>query len=79
MGKQTEQTTGYELRYATASNMKNAKTLTIDKNESSKKLTKFESGKKYFVGIRTYKTVKLNGKSVRLYSSWSKTESIKIK
>lgn len=77
--KQTEQTTGYELRYATASNMKNAKTLTIDKNESSKKLTKLESGKKYFVGIRTYKTVKLNGKSVRLYSSWSKTESIKIK
>ncbi|MDD6022459.1 MAG: hypothetical protein ACI4GA_04265 [Acutalibacteraceae bacterium] len=27
----------------------------------------------------TYKTVKVNGKNVKLYSSWSKVKSIKTK
>ena len=40
-----------------------------------KALKKLKSKKKYFVRIRTYKTV--NGKKV--YSSWSKAKTVKTK
>lgn len=45
--------------------------------KNARKRGKYE--KKYYVRIRTYKTVKINGKSVKLYSSWSKAKSVKIK
>ncbi|MDD6021937.1 MAG: leucine-rich repeat protein [Oscillospiraceae bacterium] len=78
--KQTTQTTGYELQYSTSSSMKSAKTADISKNKTtSKTVNKLKSGKKYYVRVRTYKTVKVNGKNVKLYSSWSKVKSTKTK
>ena len=44
-------------------------------NIRSKKVKKLKSGKKYYVKIRTYKTIK--GK--KYYSKWSKVKSIKTK
>ena len=38
-----------------------------------------KSKKKYYVRIRTYKTVKANGKAQKIYSSWSKTRTVKTK
>ena len=78
--KQAIQTTGYQIQYATSSKFKDAKTVTISKNKTtSKAISKLKAKKKYYVRIRSYKTVKVNGKSVKLYSSWSKVRSVKTK
>ncbi|MBQ5904371.1 MAG: fibronectin type III domain-containing protein [Clostridia bacterium] len=72
--------TGYQIQYSTSSNFSNAKTVKITKNSTtSKTVSSLKSGKKYYVKIRTYKTVKVNGKSKTVYSSWSKAMSVKVK
>lgn len=77
--KQTS-ATGYQIQYSTSSSFSGAKTVKIAKNSStSKTVSSLKSGKKYYVKIRTYKTVKVNGKSKTVYSSWSKAKSVKIK
>ena len=79
--KQTTQTTGYEVQYSTASNFKKGnKTVTVSKNKTtSKSVSKLSAKKKYYVRVRTYKTVKIGGKSVKLYSGWSKAKSVTTK
>ena len=59
---------------------KGVKTSTIKKYKTtSKTISKLKSKKKYYVRVRTYKTVKINGKSTKLYSGWSKTKAVKVK
>lgn len=79
--KQATQTTGYEVQYSTASNFKKGnKTVTVSKNKTtSKSVSKLSAKKKYYVRVRTYKTVKVNGKNVKLYSGWSKAKSVTTK
>ena len=78
--KQTTQTTGYQVQYSTSSKFKKAKTVTISKNKTtSKSVSKLSAKKKYYVRVRTYKTVKVNGKNVKLYSGWSKAKSVTTK
>ncbi|MDE6658679.1 MAG: fibronectin type III domain-containing protein [Eubacterium sp.] len=78
--KLTTQTTGYEIQYSTSSKFSGAKTVTVSKNKTtSKTISKLKSKKKYYVRIRTYKTVKVNGKSTKIYSSWSKSKSVTTK
>ena len=78
--KQTTQTTGYQIQYSTNSNFKNAKTVTISKNNTtSKKISNLKAKKKYYVRVRTYKTVKVNGKNTKIYSSWSKSKTVTTK
>ena len=78
--KQTTQTTGYQVQYSTSSKFKSAKTVTISKNKTtSKSVSKLSAKKKYYVRVRTYKTVKIGGKSVKLYSGWSKAKSVTTK
>ncbi|MCC8074192.1 MAG: fibronectin type III domain-containing protein, partial [Clostridiales bacterium] len=78
--KQATQTTGYQIQYSTSSNFSNAKTVTISKTgTTSKTISKLKSKKKYYVRVRTYKTVKVNGKSTKIYSSWSKTKTVTTK
>ena len=56
------------------------KTSTITKNKTvSKTVKKLKAKKTYYVRVRTYKTVKVNGKSVKLYSGWSSAKSVKTK
>ena len=68
---------GYEIQLATNKKFKkNKKTVTIKKQKTTKtSVKKLKAKKKYYVRIRTYKTV--NGKKV--YSSWSKVKSVKTK
>ena len=40
---------------------------------------KLKAKKKYYVRVRTYKTVKINGKSIRIYSGWSKAKTVTTK
>ena len=79
--KQATQTTGYEVQYSTSSNFKkDNKTVTVSKNKTtSKSVSKLSAKKKYYVRVRTYKTVKINGKNVKLYSGWSKAKSVTTK
>ena len=78
--KQATQTTGYQVQYSTSSKFSKAKTVTVGKNTTvSKKISKLSGKKKYYVRVRTYKTVKINGKSIRIYSGWSKTKTVTTK
>lgn len=75
--KQTIQTTGYQIQYSTNSKFKKGnKTVTVKKNKAtSKKINRLKAKKKYYVRVRTYKTV---GKT-KYYSSWSKTKAVKVR
>ncbi len=74
--KQTKQVTGYQIQYSTSKNFKNKKTITIKKNKTTSKTIKgLKTNKRYYIRIRTYKTV--NGK--KYYSNWSKIKSVKLK
>lgn len=65
--------TGYILQYGTdRSFKKNTKEVIIKKNKTvSKKLSKLKKGKTYYVRVRSYKTMKVNGKVVSLNGAWS--------
>ena len=69
--------TGYQLQLATNKKFtKNKKTVNIKGYKKvSKKVKKLKGGKKYYVRIRTYRTV--DGK--KIYSRWSKAKTVKIK
>ena len=71
------QTTGYQVMIATDSKFtKNAKTVTIKGySKTSTKVTKLKAKTKYYVKVRTYKTVK----GVKIYSDWSKVKTAKTK
>ncbi|MBE6741660.1 MAG: fibronectin type III domain-containing protein [Ruminococcaceae bacterium] len=75
--KQTTQTTGYEIQYATDSKFtKNKKTVTVKSNKTTSKAASSLKGKtKYYVRIRTYKTVN----KTKYYSSWSKFKTVTTK
>jgi len=75
--KQATQTTGYQIQYSTDKKFKkNNKTVTVSKNKTtSKSISKLKAKKKYYVRIRTYKTV---GKT-KYYSSWSKVKTVTTK
>lgn len=78
--KQVSQTNGYQLQYSLNSNFKSAKLLNVTNNKvTSKSISNLKSKKKYYVRIRTYKNVKVNGKSTKLYSTWSKSLNVKVK
>ena len=77
---QKTQTTGYQIQYSTSSKFSSPKTVTISKNTTtSKTVSGLSARKKYYVRVRTYKTVKVNGKSTKLYSSWSSSKSVTTK
>lgn len=78
--KETNQTTGYQIDYSTSSKFSKAKTVTVGKNSTtSKTISKLTAKKKYYVRVRTYKTVKINGKATNIYSSWSKSKRVTTK
>lgn len=68
---------GYQIQYSSDKKFKkNNKSVTVTKQKSTKAtVKKLKSKKKYYVRVRTYKTV--NGK--KIYSSWSKAKSVKTK
>lgn len=78
--KPATQTTGYQIQYSTSSKFTNAKNVTVLTNKTTNKtISKLSAKKKYYVRVRTYKTVKINGKSTKIYSSWSKVNYVTTK
>lgn len=78
--KQKKQISGYQIQYGTKKNFSKAKTVTVkSKNTTKKKITGCAAKKTYYVRIRTYKNVKVNGKTKKIASAWSKTVKVKTK
>ena len=79
--KQSAQISGYELAYSTSSNFQDrkAKLVTISKSKTRKTVGGLKKRKRYYVRIRTYKNVALNGTTTKLYSSWSPSKKITTK
>ena len=72
--------TGYQIQYSLAADFSKAKTVKVaDSNAVSKTVSSLKNGKKYYVRIRTYKTLKVNGESKTVYSAWSSASSVKVK
>ena len=69
--------TGYQIQLATNRKFtKNKKTVTVKGyKKGSKKITKLRGKKKYYVKIRTYRTVG----GVKYYSPWSKVRTVKTR
>ena len=65
----------YQIYYSQRSDMKNAKHITAKSSAKSAVLRNLTSKKKYYVRIRTYKTV--SGK--KYYSTWSSVKSVTVK
>ena len=79
--RQKTQIDGYQLEYAAEKNFKGktVKVTVANKNTTGKKISKLKGKKNYYVRIRTYKTVKVNGKKIKLYSGWSKKKTVRTK
>ena len=80
--KKVSGVSGYQVQYSTSKKFtkKTTKTITCKGNKKfTKTIKKLKGKKKYYVRVRTYKTVKVNGKSVRIYSSWSKVKTVTTK
>ena len=80
--KQAKQTTGYEVAYAPNAKFakKNTTILNVAKSKTTAKPKKaLKAKKKYYLRIRTYKTIKQGGKTRKIYSGWSKTKSVTTK
>lgn len=75
--KKDTKATGYEIQCNTNKSFKSGnKTVTVKKAKTtSAKVTKLKSGKKYYVRMRSYKTI--NGK--KYAGSWSKVLAVKVK
>lgn len=73
--KQTTQVTGYQIQYSTSSKFTGAKSVTVKKTYSTKTLTKLKGKKKYYVRVRTYKSVA----GIKYYSKWSNVKAITTK
>ena len=74
--KKQKNITGYEVQYGLKADFSDAKTKVIKKAKTtSVKIKKLKAKKKYYIRVRTYKTVK----KVKYYSAWSKTKTVKTK
>lgn len=79
--KQKNQVDGYEIAYSTNSRFskKTTKTQRAGKGTSAKTILKLKAGKNYFVRIRAYKIVKVQGEKKNVYAEWSKKKTVKVK
>lgn len=74
--KKSAQVTGYQIQYSTSSKFSSPKTVTVTSYKTtSKRITKLIGNKKYYVRVRTYKTVG----STKYYSAWSSAKYVTTK
>ncbi|MCD7723759.1 MAG: fibronectin type III domain-containing protein, partial [Clostridiales bacterium] len=79
-GKVTSCTTGYQIQYSTDKSFSSKTTKTVkDNTQTSKTITGLKANQKYYVRIRTYKTVTVDGSTTKIYSSWSSVTAVTTK
>ncbi|MCI8681772.1 MAG: leucine-rich repeat protein [Lachnospiraceae bacterium] len=71
--KKDSRATGYQIQYCTSKAFKKGvKTITISRNKTiTRTISKLTKGKRYYVRVRAYKSVKVNKKTQKLYGAWS--------
>lgn len=64
---------GYQMQYCTDSKFRSGiKTITIKNNKTAARtISRLKRGKTYYVRVRSYGNIKLNGKTNVIYGSWS--------
>lgn len=73
--KKAKKVDGYQLQFSTNKKFKKAKTLTIKKaNITSKSISKIKANKKYYVRVRAFKKVKVDNKTKKFYTGWTKAK-----
>ncbi len=80
--KQKKEISGYLIQYSTNRKFskKASKTVIVKKKTAaSASVKKLKAKKKYFVRICTYKSVKINGKTEKICSEWSKIKTVTSK
>lgn len=74
--KTSDYVDGYQIQYSTNKNMSGAKSLNITSRKTSAKTIKnLKNGKTYYTRIRAYH----NEGNLKMFSSWSKVKSAKVK
>ena len=67
---------GYQIQYSTSAKFTGAKSVLVTKNTVvTKTLTGLAKGKKYYVRLRTYKTVG----GAKYYSGWSAVKTVTVR
>ena len=81
LNKLSKETSGCQIQYSTSKKFdKNVKNSWTKSNKTNSKVLKsLKSKKVYYVRVRTYKNVKVNGKTVKFYSKWSSLKKVKVK
>ncbi len=76
---QKEEITGYNVQYSQHSDFSGGVTLTFD-NPSASSVTRTKMGKNktYYVRVRTYKNVVVDGRQTTLFSGWSAVKSVVV-
>ena len=80
--KQGKQTSGYQVQYSLNKKFtkKTVKKIMVKNNKTvSMSVKSGKTDKKYYIRIRTYKNVKTGGKTVKVFSGWSKIKTVKTK
>lgn len=80
--KQPRQVSGYQIAYSTSSKFTKKTTKNIKINtigSTYKKFSGLKKKKKYYVRIRTFLNVRVNGKMTTVYSAWSSVKTVKTK
>lgn len=77
--KKDTKATGYQIQYSINKNFKKGvKTIKVKKaKNTSVTVKKLKVGQKYYLRVRSYKTVKVSGKTKVLYGAWSKIKQSK--
>lgn len=72
---------GYQIQCSLKKNFKKGtKTYTIKgKKKTSKTIKKLKAKKKYFIRVRSFTKTKVNGKTKKVFSKWSKVKKVKVK
>lgn len=74
------QADGYDIQYSLKKNFSDAKLQTVKGvGTLTKTYKKLKSKKTYYVRLRTYKTVKIDGADRKLVSAWSAVKTVKTK
>ena len=77
---QKVQTNGYQIQYSLYADFRAATTFTLKNNKyNAATISKLTGGKRYYIRMRTYKTVNYAGKNINLFSVWSGKKSVTVK
>lgn len=77
--KQKKTLSGYEISYSTNRKFTKNTTRSVMTGKgiaTSKSVSKLKTGQRYYVRIRAFRTLNVDGKQKRLYSAWSKSETV---